>query len=123
MRKLTMILHTILFFVITTASMAQPVNADFFGVEDKISLNDTITWVSFSDVVAVDLKGQKVFWDVILYREAFTDTSGIIHFRILLNKRVGMDFPSQALPLKSLKSKMKDESAEILDLIYNGQEQ
>ena len=61
-----------------------------------------------------------------MYRESFTDPDslgGLIHFQILLTKGVQMDFPSQALPLKNLKSRMKDESADVLDLIYNGQEQ
>ncbi len=116
-----MTLHIVVLFA--TMTFAQ---ADFFEVDAKPTFDNTITWVSFSDVVAVDIKGQKVFWDVILYRESFTDPDsigGLIHFQILLNKRIEMEFPSQALPLKNLKDKMKDESAVQLGLVYTGKEQ
>ena len=57
-----MMLHTVVLFV--TMTIAQPVTADFFEVNAKNTFDNTITWVSFSDVVAVDIKNQTVFWDV-----------------------------------------------------------
>ena len=116
-----MFLHTVVLFA--TMALAQPVTADFFEIQNKISLNDTITWVSFSDVIALDFKNQKIFWDVNFLRESFKDADGTIRFEILLNRRIGMDFPSQALPLITLKGILKDESEVQLELTYTGKEQ
>jgi len=107
-------------------TIAQPITVDFFEVEPQDTYDNVVTWVGFSDVVAVDIKNQTVFWDVTLYRESFTDPDsigGLIHFQILLTKRLGMDFPSQALPLINLKGALKDESEVQLGLTYTGKEQ
>ena len=132
MKKWSFIMCSLAIVLFVTMTIAQPVTADFFEVNAKNTFDNTITWVSFSDVVAVDIKGQTVFWDVTLYRESFTDTLKkvdgtdsitVIHFQILLTKRLGMDFPSQALPIKNLKGAMKDESEVQLGLTYTGKEQ
>jgi len=112
-----------IFLLFTGIVCTQPLNADFFGIEDRATFDNVITWVSFSNNVAVDIENQTVAWNVVMYKENFTDPDGTIHFQILINRQVKMDFPSQALPLRNLKSKMKDESAIVLGLTYNGQEQ
>ncbi len=122
--RMVMMLHSIYLFV--TMTIAQPITVDFFEVEPQDTYDNVVTWVGFSDVVAVDIKNQTVFWDVTLYRESFTDPDsigGLIHFQILLTKRLGMDFPSQALPLINLKGALKDESEVQLGLTYTGKEQ
>lgn len=89
-------------------------DATFFGIEDRVTFDNVVMWVSFDDIIQIDLKNKIVSWDVGLYDAAFN---------LILSKQLSLDFPSQALPLRNLKDKMKDESATVLGLTYNGQEQ
>jgi len=112
-----------IFLLFTGIIFTQPQDATHFGIDGRASFQDTVTWVSFSDVVQVDLINKRVTWVVSGYREMFTNNDGVIQFQLLITENITIDFPPQALPLKNLKVKMKSESADVLGLVYNGQEQ
>ena len=97
-----------------TGANAQPQDADFYGIETKQTFEDSVVWIGIGDLVSVDISNKTVAWVVHFYNSSFEE---------VISRPADMDFPSQALPLKNLKSKMKDESAVVLDLVYNGQEQ
>jgi len=90
MKKLILI-----FLLFTGIGFTQPLSdAEFFGIDAKVSLQDTMVWVRINDIVSIDLVDKTVSWNVGLYDADFNR---------VLGKDLFLDFPSQALPLKNLK--------------------
>lgn len=106
-----MFLHTIVLFA--TMTLAQPVTADFFGIEDKIVFNDTVKWIGFDSQYLIDEDEKTVEANLFGYDS---------NFQIIYRNKVSFAFPSQALPIKQIKGKLKDEAEIQLPVTYNGLE-
>ena len=131
-----MILITTVFLLMPMAksAMAQPEPSYYFETQSRATFQSAVTWVSFEDVVSVDVENTSFVFVVNGYKEngveiisidsisVPADTVFAQKFQLLVNQSVTVDFPSAALPLRNLKGQMKDEAESQLGLVYTGTE-
>ena len=130
-----MIFITILMLVpMAKGAMAQPEPNYYFEIVSKPTFQSAVAWISIDDDVSVNIEGETFVGSITGYKEngveivsidsisVPADTVFAQKFQIVTGERVSLDFPSQALPLKSLKGKLKSEAESQLGLVYTGTE-
>jgi len=95
-----------------------------YEVNPVVAFDDTVTWVSFSDDITVNLGLGTASWRVYgkkVYRSNF-DSLGVFidySFFILVTKKIIIPYTGQAIT----RNGQKNASAAKFDLIYTGAEQ